>query len=251
MLTKTLTIGPLSIPIYTLLIALAVGLILFWLIRRQPPEQRIAAFDALLLALAGAILLARAEHVLLNWAYFSVNTAEILQFRAGGLDWHGALLGAWFGLVIGARWQKLDLQSLLAGIAPAIPLIALTAWSGCSVAACAYGAEVATLVGQPPLLVHDAQDVFGIEAPRYNVQLLGMIGSALLLIAAIIWGRKRGLGMARLMIAGVALLSFALCFLRGDYAVLLAGLRLDQWLDLLTVVMMILWEISVRWRRRM
>ena len=73
---------------------------------RTPAEKRLQAFDVLIGGLVGGIIIARAEHVLLNLAHFSFHRHEILQIQAGGLDWHGALVGAALGMALVLFWRK-------------------------------------------------------------------------------------------------------------------------------------------------
>src|SRR5688500_2929025 len=54
--------------------------------------------DACIGALVGGAVGARLAHVLLNWDYFAEHSGEIFQLRAGGLDWHGAVIGGLLGL---------------------------------------------------------------------------------------------------------------------------------------------------------
>lgn len=230
----TLTLGPMTIHSYTLFIALAalaVGGRVLWL---APARRRGAYADALLVALAGGLIVGRALHVALHWGHFAYYTDEIWQLRAGGLDWHGAFLGAWGGWLVGARWRGLtDWKS--DAFAPSVPLVAVGAWCGCALAHCAYGAEVATLAAYPSYLVWEGADIYGIVAPRFNVQGLGALLSAGLwaLMCLLGW---RGLFSGRRLALSVLLFSFmmwALGFLRADYSLVWGGLRADQWLDAL------------------
>jgi phosphatidylglycerol---prolipoprotein diacylglyceryl transferase len=234
------SIGPLTIQTYTLLIgigiAAGVGIaaLMGWL-RGSAPVARVV--DAALIAMAAGLLLGRALHVALHWAYFRDNTGEILRFTAGGLSWHGALIGALLGLWLAGRLRRVDRPRLLDDLAPSLPLLALLAWWGCGAARCGFGAEVENLAHYPSLLVWEVQDIFNMRAPRFATQPLGMMFSGTLLVVTLLitargWlaGRRFWLTLA-LLAAGM----FALGFLRGDYAEIFAGLRADQWLDLLLV----------------
>jgi prolipoprotein diacylglyceryltransferase len=235
------SIGPLTIQTYTLLIGIGIvtgvgiAVLAGWL-RGAAPVGRVV--DVALVAMAGGLLLGRALHVALHWVYFRDNTGEILRFTAGGLSWHGALIGALLGLWLAVRVRRLDLPRLLDDLAPSLPLLALMAWWGCGAARCGYGAEVDNLAHYPALLVWEVQDIFNMRAPRFATQPLGMMFSGALLALTLLitvrgWlrGRRFWLTLA-LLAAGM----FALGFLRGDYAEIVVGLRADQWLDLLLLV---------------
>lgn len=121
-------------------------------------------------------------------------------------------------------------------------------WWGCLGAACGYGAEVDTLARYPAWAVAELPDVYGLPAPRWNTQVFGMaLGAALLplmaLLAARGWlrGRRFWLALA-LLSAGM----FAIGFVRADYAPTLAGLRADQWLDLILMTLALRWLLADR-----
>src|SRR5690606_31172444 len=101
----------------------------------------------------GAVVGARLAHVALQWDYFSAHTGEIIRLTAGGLDWHGALLGGLLGLALVARWRRLPLRLLLDALTPVLPLVALGGWIACWSAACGYGREVDTLANYPAYAV--------------------------------------------------------------------------------------------------
>ena len=237
MLDSTLTFGPVTVQTMTLLLALAIAATAGSALRRS--ERRGALADVMLGGLAGAVLLSRALHVLLNWAYFAYNTDEITRLHAGGLDWHGALVGALLGMVLAGRWRRVSVTALLDTLSPGLPLLALAAWGGCWAANCAYGAEVATLTAYPDPMAWEGPDIFGIYAPRFHTQLLGAgVATGLLLLAGLLawrgWLRGRRFW---LLLALLAASMFVLGFLRGDYAVAARGLRLDQWLDALVAAL--------------
>lgn len=226
------TIGPFTLQNFTLFLMLSV-LISVGVNLVRAGENRGKWADVYLAALIGGAIGARAGHVLLNWEYFTYNTSEIWRLNSGGLDWHGAVIGGLISLHLSARWHRIDTAELLNSLALAMPLIALAAWWSCLAANCGYGAEVDTLANYPSFMVSESRDVYGLPAPRYNTQLFGLMLSLLLLGAALLI-RWRGWLVYRqfpLILAVMSLGMFVLGFWRGDYAVAIAGLRADQWLD--------------------
>lgn len=205
--------------------------------------MRAALADVYLGILVGAIIGARAGHILLNAAYFADHWAETLRVNAGGLDWHGAVIGGLIGLLLAARRCRVDYRLILADLALALPLLAGFTWWGCLYANCGYGAEVDTLARYPALLVAELPDVYGLPAPRYNTQLMGMVIAALLLLWVLIMRRRAGPNKAHFWpaLALLSLAMFAIGFLRADYATIIIGLRADQWLDLL-ILALALWQ---------
>lgn len=225
------------VPIFSL--ALTVGLALsIGIGLRRSGTRPAALIDACLGGMAGGLIGARAAHVLLNWTYFAENVDEALRLNAGGLDWHGAVIGGLVGLTLAARLQQLDTRALLDALAPALPVLAFAGWMGCWAAVCGYGAEVDTLAHYPAFAAAETRDVYGIIAPRYNTQIFGIALAAALLAVSVALARGGWLKGRRFW-ALLALLSaamFGIGFLRGDYAVMVAGIRADQWIDVAFVL---------------
>lgn len=147
--------------------------------------------DGALIALSGAALLGRAGHVLLSWDYFSLHPDEALRLDLGGIDWHGAVIGALIGLLIGARLRQFDSDKALAWCAPLVGVIGLLVWRMCAGVGCAAGVEVDTLARYPALIVAELPDRYGIVAPRWNTPLMGMFGSLIVLSFGLIAVRRR------------------------------------------------------------
>jgi phosphatidylglycerol:prolipoprotein diacylglycerol transferase len=220
---------------YTLFLTLAAFAGVAGLILRHRLLAIGALVDVGLGALIGALALARLGHVALNWNYFGARADEILRLEGGGMNWHGAVIGGLIGLSLVARWRRFNINELLDSAALVIPLAALAGWYGCLAWACGYGAEVDTLARYPAFAVSEARDVYGILAPRYNTQIWGVILAVALLslFFALVWrDQLRGLRfwvMLLLLSAGMFMIGFA----RGDAVIHVAGLRLDQWFDLI------------------
>jgi phosphatidylglycerol:prolipoprotein diacylglycerol transferase len=227
-----ITLGPVTLRIFSLSLTLAlIASIGLAALRRGWRLGDLA--DVCLGAFAGGIVSARLFHVLLQWRYFADNLGEAFRLNAGGLDWHGAVLGGLIGLWLATRWRKLSLRATLDALTPALPLLALAGWIGCYAAACGYGAEVDTLAHYSPLIVSEMPDIYGIAAPRYNTQLFGVaLALVILVIVALLFWRqwlyyRRFWLMLGLLSAGM----FLIGFYRGDTVPMVAGIRADQGLD--------------------
>jgi phosphatidylglycerol---prolipoprotein diacylglyceryl transferase len=226
-------------PAYTLFItgaALLLAAVTLW---RTPPAARRATADILLLALLIALAGGRLAHVAVQWAYFADHISEIPRLTAGGLNWHGALIGALAGVALGARWRGLAAWPLLDRLAWGLPWLALATWAGCWANACGYGAEVATLADYPVWIAGWVPDVYGIEAPRLYVQGFGMALALALLATALVLARidrTRGMRFG-ILLALLGLGMAALGTLRADAIAVVAGQRADLWLDLAMVVL--------------
>lgn len=208
-----------TLPTYMTLVGAALlvsaGVVLW---RTRGTWRRDRAADSVLLAVAFGLIVARAVHVLLNWAYFREVPDEMLTFAAGGLDAHGAIIGAAAGGYLASRLFCAPFSTWLGAAAIALPVIACAAWWGCAAADCAYGAEVANLADYPRWLVWEARGDFLMIAPRYAVQPLAMVASAAVLVAilAAAWTGVGGWRLAGLALFGVMLVCVAVGGLRGD-----------------------------------
>ncbi len=221
-----------TVPVYSLALTLGIALSIGLGLRRAALRPSVI-IDAGLAACLGGVIGARIVHVLLNWSYFADAFSEALHPNAGGLDWHGAVIGGLIGLALVAWVGKVKLRDLLDALAPALPLLALAGWIGCWAAVCGYGAEVDTLAHYPAWAAAESRDVYGIIAPRYNTQIFGMALAIGLLVISVVLIRRGWLKNRRFwfLLALLSIGMFAIGFFRGDYAVMVAGLRADQMLD--------------------
>jgi phosphatidylglycerol:prolipoprotein diacylglycerol transferase len=228
-----LQFGGLEIRAFTFWLALG-GLLSAALVLWRGRAQPLAHLDVITAAAVCGVIGARAEHVALNWAYFSANTAEIFAVSSGGVNWHGGLLGILFGVVAMARWRRLHLPHLLDSLALCLPIGALVAWQACAAAACGYGIEVRTLADYPLWLATEAPDIYGVSAPRLNLPLIGMLFAVLLGVLAVLligYGKLQG-GRFWLLLALYGLAMAFLSGFRAEYVPIWFGVRADQALDL-------------------
>ncbi|MEP6985125.1 MAG: prolipoprotein diacylglyceryl transferase family protein [Chloroflexota bacterium] len=256
MLAQYTQIGFWSIPTFRL--ALGIAIVLSLLVGLYGWPSRIRNADVYLGALVLGIIGARAFHVALNWDYFTDNRAEIGMIAAGGLDWHGALLGGLLGLALVNSLQRVltrwlvnhhytslkeaqpSFNTLLATLTPTLPLIGLGGWVGCLAAGCGYGKEVDSLANYPRWMTSELVDVFGIVAPRYNTPYFGIVlclVGFLLTLLLILWRRKspypfNGRSFWWLL-AFLCTGMFVIGFYRADHTFIIDGLRADQLLDVI------------------
>lgn len=232
-------LGPLSIPKFTLFIALAVFFYLaVSLALNRKRIQPAIIFETTIFILPLAIVGARLGHVALHWSYFSEHTAEIFQLRQGGLNWHGALFGGCVGFLLGSRvprWRSYLDEHSVSAISLTFPFFTFAVWRACRFALCAYGGELATLLGHPAWLADWSADIFTRILPRYNTSSLGSLLAVAMFIVSFILYRRKVKAMF-LLYAQLLLLSAGMWLIgefRGDPVPILAGQRADQWLDLL------------------
>jgi phosphatidylglycerol:prolipoprotein diacylglycerol transferase len=225
-----LRLGPYSLPTYTFLIDLGIAAGLAWLYWRAPEGRSTRWLDAGMAATVGGFVGARLVYVAANLGYYLGHLGEIFRIWEGGLAWPGAALGGWLGLWLycSRPRRREPILPLLDALALPIALLGLLSWGGCLAGTCAYGYEVTP--GQLPewMIIH-SPDVYGLTAPRFPTQVIGIIWS--LSALALVWSmrqRRWPEGAHALYALGlVALGPFLLGFTRGDPMPLVGGLRLD------------------------
>ena len=192
---------------------------------RAPHKEATRYLDAALGILAGALAGSRAVAVAVNWGYYSVHPSQIIQVWLGGLSGVGALAGSVLALIILALIMRLPVGALADILIPLAGTLMTTAWLGCWLEGCSYGAVSGAWWALP------ARDEWGVLAARLPVQLLGAVITLLL-----VWLLDRASqrlpqkGMAAsLGLLGLSGEIFGLSFLRVDPSLYLHGLRLEAW----------------------
>lgn len=227
-------LGPLTI--YTYGFSLVVGCsVAAWLAvrsaRRLPselaaigPEQVV---DFICAALLGGMLGGRALYVALHWEWFARSPWEMPAIWHGGLVWYGGFLGGLAGGWWYAKAKRLALMRVLDQMIPFLALGHAIGRVGCFLNGCCYGRPTGAWYG----VVFTGQTV-----PILPTQLLEAIG----LVALFLWLKRlqcpsvlsRAGGLFGCYLIGYGALRFLLEFLRGDQAVWLVGLTLQQLISL-------------------
>jgi len=195
-----------------------------WLVARRRGLELLHVLDAALAAALGGLVSGRAVYVVAHWAYYSDHLNQALRPWDGGLAWHGALVGGLVAVVAYCAVRRTSLRLMLDVLTPGAALLD----------GCAYGLETCPGQGLLWMLSLELPDLYGIQAPRVAVQLLGASWSAVVLAAVIIAGRRaRFEGLAfPLWLTLYAVGSFWLGFVRADETLLVAGWRAGQVADL-------------------
>ena len=237
---NSIDIGPLSLNIYGLMIALGV-VAAVWLFGRRLEERGAGTTDDAssigLWAVAAGVVGARLYHVATDWDRFENNLGEIPKIWTGGLGIPGGLLlGIPVGLYL-ARRKGISMGMAATCAAPAIPLAqAIGRWGNY------FNQELYGRVTDLPWAleiddVHNGDFVAGTTFhPTFLYESLWNIGLCLLLL----WiDRKYRPALGRLMamfIMGYGLGRFWVEGLRIDRADEVAGLRWNQWVAIAMVL---------------
>ena len=254
--TNSISIGPLSLNAYGLMIALGV-LAAIWMLGRQLEAKGIGTTEDAstigIWAVAAGIVGARLYHVATDWDRFSDNLGAIPKIWEGGLGIPGGLLAGVFVGIWRGRQRGIRPAELLTCAAPAIPLAqAIGRWGNW------FNQE---LFGRPTdlpwgLEIDDAHTPAGYASdttfhPTFLYESLWNLG----LVAVLLWiDRRLRLGPGRLFavyLIGYGLGRFWIEGLRIDAVQLadVAGLRWNQWVSLAAIVGGGLYLIATRGRK--
>jgi len=115
-------IGPLSIHMYGVMIALGVIVAVYlaerrWKARGGDPG---AITDMAIWLVIGGLIGARLYHVATDYQLFTHDWLRVVRIWQGGLSIWGAVIGGFVALVIAARVKKLPLAPLLDTLGPTI-----------------------------------------------------------------------------------------------------------------------------------
>ncbi len=136
------TIGSISIRWYGILIALAILLLVLWMVWQVRKGAKISydtVFTAALVGIPSGVVFSRLLHVIDRWDYYSQHMGQIIG--GGGLTVYGAVLGAALGIWIYSRFSKLNFGYFADLIAPGIILAQAVGRVGCTINGCCYGIE--------------------------------------------------------------------------------------------------------------
>mgnify|MGYP000870921680 CR=1 FL=1 len=234
-----LTIGPLSIYWYGIIIAIAALSILFVSLHnsRYFNISKEVISDSATWIIVGGILGARIYEVLLNASYYVEHPSEILAIWNGGLAIHGALFGGFIALLWYTHRKKINTWSLLAVFLSAVPLgQAIGRWGNW------FNQE---LIGSPTLLpwgipIDILHRPTGFENVIYfhPTFLYECIGSIVIFLILQLLVRRRP--RAHILIASYlilyGLLRFSLEFIKIDLTPEFIGLRWPQIISLLFIL---------------
>lgn len=134
------TIGSISVRWYGVIIAIAVVVLVLWMVRETKRAVGISyepILNGALVALPSGIVVSKLLHVIDAWDYYVQNPGLI--FTASGLTIYGAVLGAALGIWIYSRINKYPFGNVADLLAPGIILAQAIGRVGCTINGCCYG----------------------------------------------------------------------------------------------------------------
>jgi len=139
----TIDIDPvafLNIRWYGIIVALAILVIILWLVWQVRKGAKISydtVFMAALVGIPSGIVISRLLHVIDLWDYYIQNPGEIIG--GSGLTIYGAVLGAALGIWVYSKFSKLRFGYIADLIVPGLILAQVVGRVGCTINGCCYG----------------------------------------------------------------------------------------------------------------
>lgn len=221
-----------DVTVYTYSVLAAAGLVagalVAWGVGQGSGWSLTRLLDVTLWTIVGGVMGARLWEVAWNFSMYQSAPQEALRLWQGGLSIHGGIIGGIIAVTLWSRlsagtdaWYTLDLAAV------GISLGSIFVWLGLLVHGGVYG------VPSTMEWAWSLPDLAGIIVPRVPVQAIGLLVSLLLACALVLaaWRTptRRWTGaifLVWLLIHGVLL--FVLGFWRGDPALWIGVLRIDQ-----------------------
>lgn len=141
-MNPVLTIGPISIRWYGVMVTLGIIVLILWMLREVRKGANLSYDNILTAAAVGipsGIVFSKLLHVIDHWQYYMQNPGEI--FSAGGLTIWGAILGATLGIWIYSRFSKFQFGYFSHFLTPGLILAQTVGRVGCTINGCCYGSE--------------------------------------------------------------------------------------------------------------
>ncbi len=127
---------------YGIMVALAILILILWMLREVKRGANISHETILTAALVGipsGIVISRLLHVVDRWDYYSQYPGQIIG--ASGLTIYGAVLGAALAIWIYSKFGNFQFGYFADLVAPGIILAQAVGRVGCTINGCCYGTE--------------------------------------------------------------------------------------------------------------
>ncbi len=145
----------LNIRWYGIMIALAILVIILWVMWQVRKGAKISydtVFTAALVGIPSGIVISRLFHVVDLWEHYSRYPGQIIG--GGGLTAYGAILGAALGVWIYSKFSKLQFAYFADLVAPAIILAQAVGRVGCTINGCCYGVKAPSWLPWSVVYIH-------------------------------------------------------------------------------------------------
>ena len=242
MFPDLLTIGPLTIHTYGLMVALGIlsGVGLAEYLHRRSGGEPGRIIDMALIVVLSGLIGARALFILINLDYYISNPLETVMLWKGGLVFYGGLAGGILALLGCIRFYRLSLWHIMDLGAIAISLGHGLGRLGCFTAGCCYG-QITDLPWAVTFTNPRCLAVEVLDQPVHPTQLYSFF-FLMGLTAFLVWMEPRkkfaGSGTAAYLTL-YGLFRFGVEFLRSDprgtFDLFGTTLATSQWISLIAV----------------
>ena len=244
------TIGSLEVKWYGIMIALAIMVLVLWVIRgvrRGADLSYDEVLTAALIAIPSGIIFSRLLHVVDRWDYYSRFPGQIIGTE--GLTIYGAILGGTLAIWIYSRFSNFRFGYVMDLAVPGVLLAQAIGRMGCILNGCCYGEATDLACG----VVYTHPDSIAYSAGAVHLTQAYEIVFLLLVFGVVVWlkGRLKPEGSLFLVYIGLySLWRFAIGFMR-EGTVFLFGLQQAQVIALLVLAITVpLLIYRTRWIKK-
>jgi len=243
------TIGEISVRWYGVMIALAVVVLILWMvwqIRRGADISYDSLLTVALIAIPSGIIISRLLHIIDLWGFYIANPGLLWGF--GGLTIWGAILGATLGIWIYSRFTDFKYGYFMDVIAPGVLLAQAVGRVGCTINGCCYGMAAPAWLPWSVVYTHpDSYAPLGIAVhPTQPYEIIFL----LIVFGVLFWLRKRFQPEGSLFLIYLSMYSIwrlGLGFLR-DGTDFLFGLQQAQVIGIIVLLIVIpMLVLRTRW----
>ena len=187
------TIGEMSVRWYGVMIALAVVMLILWVvwqIRRGADISYDSLLTVALIAIPSGIIISRLLHVIDLWSYYFQDFEHLRQvIGAGGLTIWGAILGATLGIWIYSRFSDFKFGYFMDLVTPGVLLAQAVGRIGCTINGCCYGMAAPAWLPWSVVYTHpDSYAPLGIAVhPTQPYEIIFL----LIVFGVLFWLRRR------------------------------------------------------------
>ena len=246
-----ISIGPLQVHWYGVIIGLGIALALFLAIRESDKrglEKEVFA-DLMLWAIPIAIISARIYYVLFEWDYYAQNPGEIIAIWHGGIAIHGALIGSVVTAYLFAKKRKISFWQIADIAAPSIILgQAIGRW-GNFMNQEAHGGEVSRAflenMDLPDFIINQMYINGAYYHPTFLYESIWNLAGFILLILL----RKVNLRRGEIFLSYLIWYSIGRFFIEGMRTDSLMLTEISEWHKLISIVLIVVAVIAMLYRR--
>jgi phosphatidylglycerol:prolipoprotein diacylglycerol transferase len=245
------TLGSISVRWYGVMVALAVVVLILWVvwqIRRGADISYDSLLTVAIIAIPSGIIISRLLHIIDLWSFYLANPGLLLGF--GGLTIWGAILGATLGIWVYSRFSDFKFGYFMDLVTPGVLLAQVIGRIGCTINGCCYG-KASSL---PCAVVYTNPDSYAPVGIAVHPTQLYEIIFLLIVFGVLFWLRKRFQPEGSLFLIYLSLYSMwrlGIGFLRGDGTDFLFGLQQAQVVGIVVLLIVIpILVLRTRWVKR-